>query len=906
MALLPSRPVPASVPRPVRAARGPLEEADQALAQGRHAAALRIVERALAGAPGDDDVVLRLRLARGLGLWLAGRVRPGLAEVERAAERSKVPLTHARALEALGLIARKSQQLERAQAFFDDALSLHSAAGSHAGRARVLTGLAGLLRDGGRLEAALALQRDAVEAAVADSRDDVVAETLCEHGALLSALGRWDEAREQLASSAALFAAEEDPREHTRAGLERSVVELAAGDVAAARKSLERARAAACPEGSDQRTLGELALLRADLLLAVGESEGALEESSQAAALFTSLASSEGESRGRMRMAHCLMALCRPADALTHARRALDCAAASRPDLRVIALLALGRAQLHAQREAAVRTFTGAEACAAGRPALRAAARLGLALGRGCGRDHPDVAAALFALERWGDRRYLAQCLAAVDQILGPESNPGAPPAAPQSAEDPAARALGAASLALASPEPWPAGWTAALRALLPVLPWTRAVLAGTPGWELRHDLDEARPLGAEDLAWRLLGRAGQPFAADLSRDVILRRHPQRVLHALGWTLVAPVRPGLTLQVDFREGRAVGERELGVLILLARLVESHGPALTPPPSSGPESLPPPAAFAGIVGHCPAMRALLLEAARIPPLAGAVHIYGETGTGKERLARALHLCSGRAQGPLVAVNASSLSDELFESELFGHVKGAFTGALADRRGLVAEAEGGTLFLDEVTDLSPRGQVKLLRFLQEREYRRLGDPRTHRASLRVVTASNVPLDERVAAGQFRVDLMYRLNQHVLALPPLRDRGDDIALLARHCLQQQAAEQGLPAPTLSREAASVLRRYAWPGNVRELESEMGRALVRGGGATVRPEHLSLTLGRPAPAPVPLRQAVSAFEREHIVRALFRHGGNRSRTAVELGLSRQALLAKISRLGIAPAPPR
>jgi DNA-binding NtrC family response regulator len=289
---------------------------------------------------------------------------------------------------------------------------------------------------------------------------------------------------------------------------------------------------------------------------------------------------------------------------------------------------------------------------------------------------------------------------------------------------------------------------------------------------------------------------------------------------------------------------------------------------------------------------------------VAPTAATVHIYGETGTGKERLARALHGASPRAHGPWVAVNASSISDELFEAEMFGHVKGAFTGALTDRRGYVAEAEGGTLFLDEVTDFTARAQAKLLRFLQEREYRRVGDPRLHKANVRIVTASNVPLEERVAAGQFRLDLMYRLNQQVLALPPLRERGDDVTLRARHCLQQAAAAAALAAPTLTREAAACLQRYGWPGNVRELESEMARALVRSAGATVRPDHLSLTLVRPARARVPLRQAVDAFEREHIGRALHRNRGNRSRTAVELGLSRQALLAKISRLGIAPSP--
>jgi DNA-binding NtrC family response regulator len=379
-----------------------------------------------------------------------------------------------------------------------------------------------------------------------------------------------------------------------------------------------------------------------------------------------------------------------------------------------------------------------------------------------------------------------------------------------------------------------------------------------------------------------------------------LRRHPQRVLYGLGLALVAPVRPGVSLYLDLREGRAAGERELALLVQLARLVARQAGE----PSAAAEPEDEPAAFGEIEGRCAAMRALMREAARVAPTAATVHIHGETGTGKERLARALHLRSPRAAAPWVPVNAASLNDDLFESELFGHVRGAFTGALADRRGFVSEAEGGTLFVDEVIDLSARAQAKLLRFLQEREYRRVGDPRQHRADVRILTASNAALEERVAAGLFRADLMYRLNAHVLSLPPLRDRGDDVILLARHHLRRAAETARIPAPALTREAAARLLRYGWPGNVRELESEMGRALIRGGGAAVRPEHLSLALTRPAPAHVPLRRAVDAFERGHIEQALCRNSGNRSRTAVELGLSRQALLAKISRLGICAAP--
>jgi sigma-54-dependent transcriptional regulator len=224
----------------------------------------------------------------------------------------------------------------------------------------------------------------------------------------------------------------------------------------------------------------------------------------------------------------------------------------------------------------------------------------------------------------------------------------------------------------------------------------------------------------------------------------------------------------------------------------------------------------------------------------------------------------------------------------------------SGAVADRRGYVSEAEGGTLFLDEVTDLSPRAQGKLLRFVQDREYRRVGDPRLHRANVRLVTAANVRLEDCVRQGAFRQDLMYRLCQDTLTLPPLRQRGDDVVRLARHFLREAAPRHPLHvAPAVW----SLIARHAWPGNVRELQSEMARARARAGSGTVRPEHLSMALTRPAVGPLqPLRQALALFEREHISRALQENGGHRARTAAQLGLSRQALLSKINRLGIAP----
>ena len=871
-----------------------LEAVDIALARGRHAEALGLLERTLAREPASYDLRLRLHLARGHALWLSGRTRAGAAEVEKAQPECREPFTRARALDLLGLFAWKAHRLDRAGLLLAEAQALWEGGDPARGAVRTLWRRAGVLRDAGRLEPALELQEQALRAARACGRDDATAEARTGLGLVLDALGRWPAAREELNAAAALFAAAGDPREHTRAGLARALVELSAGELGAARESLAQARAAACPQGSDPRTLGEIALLRCDLLLAEGGADGALAEACEALGL---LAAVEGETRARVRMAHCLLALDRPGEALTHARRALEAAGDARPDLRAIALVTLGRAHLRGDPSASERAFAAALPFAGCRPGFAAAARLGLALARGCGRAHPEVSGPLQALEAWGDRRFLSHCLAAVDEALGREAAAPMVSVVGLGEEDQGTRALADAAVALASAESWPARWAAAMRAVLPVVPWWRAVLVAETGWVLRRDLEEPQPLRPGDLAHCLAPRGGGPFVASLTTDAALRRHPQRVLHALGTALVAPVREGVSLQLELREGPAVGDRELALLLQLARLLERQCGEEPRPP----EPAEPPAAFGDIEGRCPAMRALMCDAARVAPSSATVHIHGETGTGKERLARALHLCSSRARGPWVAVNASSISDELFESELFGHVKGAFTGALADRRGYVAEAEGGTLFLDEVTDFSARGQAKLLRFLQEREYRRVGDTRLHRADIRIVTASNAPLEERVAAGLFRADLMYRLNQHVLELPPLRERGEDVVLLARHHLRRAAEQSGLKAPALTREAAARLLRYGWPGNVRELESEMGRALMRSAGEAVRPEHLSLFLTRPAAPRLPLRQAVVAFERGHIEQALCRNRGNRSRTAVELGLSRQGLLAKISRLGIA-----
>jgi DNA-binding NtrC family response regulator len=278
---------------------------------------------------------------------------------------------------------------------------------------------------------------------------------------------------------------------------------------------------------------------------------------------------------------------------------------------------------------------------------------------------------------------------------------------------------------------------------------------------------------------------------------------------------------------------------------------------------------------------------------------AVHVFGETGTGKEKVAEALHRASGR-RGRLVCVNAAQLDDDLFESALFGHVKGAFTGASADAEGYVAAAQGGTLFLDEVTELSPRGQAKLLRFLETGECARVGDPRPRRADVRVLSAANARLGDRVAEQRFREDLMYRLTDFIIALPPLRERGDDVLLLARHFLSLHAAAEGVASPRLGADAARALQSHVWPGNVRELRKQMHRAVVLACDGVVRAEHLQLPSDTGSSLRPTLRAARAAFERELVGRYLRSHSGCRARTADALGITRQALALKLRQYGL------
>ena len=278
------------------------------------------------------------------------------------------------------------------------------------------------------------------------------------------------------------------------------------------------------------------------------------------------------------------------------------------------------------------------------------------------------------------------------------------------------------------------------------------------------------------------------------------------------------------------------------------------------------------------------------------------IHGESGVGKELVARALHRASVRRGRPFCAVNCAALPDDLLEAELFGHVRGAFTGAVTDRRGLFEEADGGVLFLDEIGELSPRGQAKLLRVLQESEVRRIGEAGFRRIDVRIVTATNRALDVEVESGRFRRDLFYRLDVLRIVVPPLRERAEDVPLLAR-ALWKRAADHVGTRATLSDRTLAALSRYDWPGNVRELQNVMAvLAVTAPRRGTVGPSGLPASIARAAleSEAVTLDDARRRFEERFVRAALARAGGHRGRAATELGLSRQGLAKLIGRLKI------
>ena len=313
----------------------------------------------------------------------------------------------------------------------------------------------------------------------------------------------------------------------------------------------------------------------------------------------------------------------------------------------------------------------------------------------------------------------------------------------------------------------------------------------------------------------------------------------------------------------------------------------------------------------MVGRNVEMARIYQLIAQIAPTSATVLVTGESGTGKELVARAIHEKSPRARRPFVAVNVAALPEALVESELFGHEKGAFTGALAQKPGRFELAHGGTLFLDEIGCLRLDLQTKILRALQEREIERVGGCRTVRVDVRVVAATNVNLRQAVRERRFREDLYYRLNVVPIAVPPLRERRDDIPLLVDHFLAKYAREFNRDVHGVSADALEVLVRYDWPGNVREMENIIQRSVVLAGGPVLQLQDLPLDLALPETGAwygedtgLPLREAREQFEQQYVLRVLERVGWNQSRAARVLGLHRNTLLVKLLGWGIRRPP--
>ena len=310
----------------------------------------------------------------------------------------------------------------------------------------------------------------------------------------------------------------------------------------------------------------------------------------------------------------------------------------------------------------------------------------------------------------------------------------------------------------------------------------------------------------------------------------------------------------------------------------------------------------------IVGTCPALLAALALGARGADEDAPVLVLGETGTGKELIARALHRQGHRAAGPFVALNCGAVAESLLERELFGHEKGAYTGADAAAPGLLEAAADGTLLLDEIGEMSAALQTKLLRVLDGAPYQRVGGTRPVQCRARFVAATNKDLAREVREGRFRQDLWYRLNVVTVQLPPLRDRGDDILAIAAHLLGRLSAARGRPVPVLDAGAARALREYRWPGNVRELRNVLERATLLAEAGTLTATDLRLVepAGGPPPAAapgwqdLPLREARDAFERDYLARALAAADGNITRAAARIGLDRKNLEDKMRKLGI------
>ena len=302
----------------------------------------------------------------------------------------------------------------------------------------------------------------------------------------------------------------------------------------------------------------------------------------------------------------------------------------------------------------------------------------------------------------------------------------------------------------------------------------------------------------------------------------------------------------------------------------------------------------------MLGTSPEIQAVFAAIRKVATTDAPVLVVGESGTGKELVARAIHRQSRESAGPFIAINCGAIPENLLESELFGHEKGAFTGAHLQRKGRVELASGGTLFLDEIGELSPPLQVKILRYLQDHKIERVGGREEIRVDARVIAATNMDLKRAMREGKFREDLYYRLGVVVIQIPPLRDRGEDVLVLAKSLLDRYSGETGKKIAGFERAAIEAIKSYGWPGNVRELENRIKRAVIMAESKRMTPADLELDSPYEKYHGKGLREAREALEREIIERALARNKGNVTRTAAELGVSRPTLYELIERYGL------
>jgi transcriptional regulator with GAF, ATPase, and Fis domain len=308
-------------------------------------------------------------------------------------------------------------------------------------------------------------------------------------------------------------------------------------------------------------------------------------------------------------------------------------------------------------------------------------------------------------------------------------------------------------------------------------------------------------------------------------------------------------------------------------------------------------------FGEIIGACPSMMEVFRKLQKVATTDISVLITGETGTGKELIAREIHRRSNRVNGPFVVINCGAIPENLIESELFGHVRGAFTGAVASRPGKFQAANQGTLFLDEIGELPLNLQVKLLRALQERVVFRVGDSKPEKVDIRIVAATNRVLEEEIRAGRFREDLYYRLNVVNLFLPPLRERGDDVLIIARALLSKHAEELGTHVHGLTPQALAAIKKSPWPGNIRQLENRIKKALVLCDHSLLTPEDLDL--GKEAESLIlPLEKAKEEFQRKYVLDILERNNGNRTQTARDLGVDPRTIFRYLEREANPPPP--